>query len=71
MEITKKMAAAISAVTTYLKTEEEMLAMQAAAAVSAPSPGLQMWGTSARRDMMSLRCMMQLRTFHGANLRAR
>jgi hypothetical protein len=70
MEITKKMAAAIAAVTTYLKTEEEMLAMQAAA-VSAPSPGLQMWGTSARRDMMSLRCMMQLKTFHGANLRAR
>lgn len=70
MEITKKMAAAITAVTTYLKTEEEMLAMQAAAA-GAPSPGLQMWGTSARRDMMSLRCMMQLKTFHGANLRAR
>ena len=70
MDISKKMAAAVAAVTTYIKAEEEMLAMQAVAART-PLPEVRLWGTSARRDMMQLRGMMQLRTFNGSNLRSR
>jgi len=69
------MAAAISAVFGYIRSQEEAaalaLAEPAAALLVEPSkpaaPAL--WGISGRQDMMSMRNLMQLRTFQGSKLR--
>jgi hypothetical protein len=66
MEATeKKLAAALAAVTAFIKSEEEALVMAAAAApakaAAVPGP-VNMWGLSGRRDMMQLRNMMQFRS---------
>ena len=75
MENKAKMAAAIAAVTAYMKSGEEAMAMASAppapaepeipARTAPPSP----WGTSARLDQMALRGMMQLKAFHGVKFR--
>ena len=70
----KKMVAAISAVMTYIKTEEEMAAMQSAVQVQpeepeAPSVYPNLWGISGRQAIMNMRSMVQMKTFHGSKLR--
>lgn len=66
MDTDKKIAAAIAAVTAYLKTEEEMIAMQAAdtaRAASAMPVSVNMWGISGRQAIMQMRNMMQMKAF--------
>lgn len=70
MSFTRKRAAAVAAVTGYLRTEEEALALQSQAAPSAPAvrpatpaTPLKVWGLSGRQAQMQIRRMMQLRTF--------
>ncbi len=69
MEPDKKIAAAISAVMSYIKTEEEIIyqqsmtasaATQAAAAAAVPT---KMWALSGRQAIMQMRTLMQLKTF--------
>ena len=66
----KKKAAAIAAVIDYIKTEEEAIMMQAAAAPSVPAtamaaPPAGLWGISGRQELMQMRNMMQMKAFHG------
>ena len=72
MENEKKMAAAISAVMAYIKTEEEALCMRSAAAPAAeppaPTPTINLWGASGRQAMMQMRNLMQMKTFHGGKI---
>ena len=69
MENKKKKAAAISAVISYIKTEEEALSMQPIAAAdhapysSAPVQ-LKLWGISGRQAQMQMRNLMQMKAFH-------
>ncbi len=70
MDKTKKIAAAVSAVMMYIKTEEEqVMANGQLAGIEQSSPEIQLggtanlWGISGRQDIMQLRTMMQLRTF--------
>ena len=74
----KKITAAISAVMTYIKTQEEMAAYQAAGmpAAEAATPDVtalqfpvRLWGQSGRQHQMQLRNLMQMRAFHGSKLR--
>ena len=75
----QKMAAAISAVFGYIRSQEDAaaaLAMSqddtAAESVLVPSvlpAPVKLWGISGRQDMMSMRNLMQLRTFQGSKLR--
>jgi len=75
MVLEKKKAAAIAAVMTYIKSEEEMVLAQAAAGRSGvqpaarPSVSINLWGLSGRQAMMQMRNQMQMRGFHGARLR--
>ena len=68
MDQKKKMAAALAAVTAYIKTEEEALCMQAtpegAAAAKAPAAAVNLWGLSGRQSLMQMGNMMQLKAFH-------
>ena len=66
MDKEKKQAAAIAAVTLYLKAEQEAAAMQAAAqmpSVAPAAPPLKVWGLSGRQAQMQMRNMMQMKTF--------
>ena len=70
----KKKVAAISAVMAYIKTEEEMAAMQLAEPVrpekpEAPAGFVNLWGISGRQAIMNMRSMMQMKSFHGSKLR--
>lgn len=72
MENRKKLAAAVSGVFAYIKTQEEIAYMQAAAylpeseRVSArASAPVKLWGTSGRQAQMQWRNTMQLKGFHG------
>ena len=76
MESDQKMAAAVAAVMAYIKTEEEVVAMQMAANASAartesagPAPPVNLWGLNGRQTMMHLRNLMQMRSFHSARIR--
>jgi hypothetical protein len=70
MEDKKKIAAALSAVMNYIKTEEEAMYIQSLAEpffepipkAYAAAP-VKLWGMSGRQDQMHLRTMMQMRTF--------
>ena len=68
MENNKKIAAAISAVMDYIKTEEEIVCMQAAPrAPQPPQVSLappKLWGISGRQAMMQMRSLMQAKAFH-------
>ena len=74
----QKMAAAISAVFGYIRSQEDAAAMSMSMAEPAaepvidpakPAAPVKMWGISGRQDMMSMRNLMQLRTFQGSKLR--
>ncbi len=70
MDRDKKKAAAIAAVTAYIKSEEETCAamgpMPPASRRVERSP---VWGMGGRQSQMQIRNLMQLRAFHGAKLR--
>ena len=58
MDTKKKIAAAMAAVMTYIKVEEE------SAIMPPPAPaGLSVWSISGRQEMMQLRSMMQFKAF--------
>ncbi len=66
----RKMAAIMGAVFTYIKTNEEAAAMQAAGAAPTQMAGSfgpvqvpNLWGVSGRQAMMQANTMMQLRVF--------
>jgi hypothetical protein len=77
----KKMAAALAAVTAYLKSEEEARMVsgdpysqqgQAPGAVTVVEKIMvhqNPWGNSGRQAQMQMRSLMQLKSFHGAKLR--
>ncbi len=72
----QKMAAAISAVFGYIRSQEDAAALAmsmdelVAGPVVEPSiPPVKLWGVSGRQEMMSMRNLMQLRTFQGSKLR--
>jgi len=71
MDKKKKMAAAIAAVTAYIKSEEEALCVQATApggAAPGKAPAVfaaaNLWGISGRQTLMQMGNMMQLKVFH-------
>ena len=71
MKDRKKMAAAIAAVSAYIKTEEEALMMASAAQQRKPRPVAMpnLWGLSGRQAMMQNRNLMQMKGLHGFKTR--
>ena len=68
MEPDKKIAAAISAVMSYIKTEEEIIYQQTLTDQAAPQAATaavptKMWALSGRQALMQMRHLMQMRTF--------
>ena len=69
MESKKKIAAAISAVTHYIRTEQEAVYMQSLAAApdkevpAAAGEPVKLWGMSGRQAQMQMRNLMQMKTF--------
>jgi hypothetical protein len=69
MKPDKKIAAAISAVMSYVKTEEEIIYQQTMAAPAATQIAVaaavptKMWALSGRQAIMQMRTLMQLKTF--------
>ena len=60
----KKMAAALAAVNAYLQMEEQAAAEAAAQQIEETARPVQnLWGLSGRQDMMTMRRLVQLRTF--------
>ncbi|MEJ2056882.1 MAG: hypothetical protein P8X39_03460 [Desulfofustis sp.] len=61
----KKMAAALAAVNAYLQMEEQAAAQASAqlAKDTAPPQTQSGWNMSGRQDMMTMRRLIQLRTF--------
>lgn len=65
-DVTKKMAAALAAVNTYMQQEAEAAYQQHKAASATPQPAavdLNLWGLSGRQDMMSMRQLIQMKAF--------
>lgn len=58
MENKKKKVAAISAVISYIKTNDR-------ADFVSRQVSLNMWGVSGRQSLMQMRNLMQMKTFHG------
>ncbi|MEA3428616.1 MAG: hypothetical protein U9Q84_05280 [Thermodesulfobacteriota bacterium] len=70
MENKKKKAAAISAVMSYIKTEEEVVDMQPAIVTDradfvSRQVLLNLWGINGRQAQMQMRSLMQMKVFHG------
>lgn len=65
----KKISAAIAAVMSYIRTEEEavcaasMMAAPAVASQPGPSAPMSLWAISGRQSMMQTRNLMQMRAF--------
>ncbi len=69
MENRKKKAAAISAVISYIKTEEEAFSMQPVvvnnrADFVSRQVSLNLWGVSGRQSLMQMRNLMQMKAFY-------
>ena len=70
MDGRNKKIAAISAVISYIKTEEEAFSMQPAAVADkadfvSRQVSLNLWGVSGRQSLMQMRNLMQMKAFHG------
>jgi len=67
MQNDKKMAAAMAAVTYYIKTQEEAAAMAAFPVEEEPAPAgtINLWGISGRQNLMQMGNLMQMKAFHG------
>ena len=59
----KKMAAALAAVNAYLQMEEAAAEQLSSKPAQAPVPQQSYWSQSGRQDMMSMRRLIQMRTF--------
>lgn len=59
----KKMAAALAAVSLYLQQEQAAREEQEVSEQTAPGTQINMWGHSGRQEMMALRRLIQMRTF--------
>ena len=69
MDNQKKISAVMAAIGLYIQAEEEA-ALQPAPPPAEPlavQPNI--WGVVGRQEMMHYRNLMQLRTFHGSQLR--
>ena len=60
---TKKMAAALAAVNSYLEEEEAAARQGPSAMPSVPGEAVSMWSHSGRQEMMAMRRLIQLRVF--------
>jgi hypothetical protein len=66
----KKLAAAMAAVATYIKTEQEAAALAASGIPLSEEPApmaqasVNMWGLSGRQSMMQMRNLMQMKAFN-------
>ena len=79
MENRKKIAAAVSGVFAFIKTQEEMAYMQTAEFLPAagqilpkaagPAEPIRLWGISGRQAQMQMRNTMQLKGFHGLKIK--
>jgi hypothetical protein len=65
MDDRKKITAAVSAVTHYIKTEEEMAAMSLASPHSIGKLPHSLWCMNGRQIQMQTRSMMAMKAFHG------
>jgi hypothetical protein len=63
MENNKRVTAAISAVMSYIREENES---SAAAIISSQQQSL--WGLSGRQALMQQRILMQMKAFHGKRM---
>lgn len=68
MEDKKKRTAAVSAVMEYIQKEEDQNNQQGLLSVEFSNVN-NLWGISGRQAQMQLRNMMQLKAFHGLNIR--
>ena len=59
----KKMTAALAAVSAYVQQEEETVAAHNTAVLPPTQGALNLWGPSGRLEMMSMRRLIQMRTF--------
>ncbi|MFT5698766.1 MAG: hypothetical protein ACI8ZB_001622 [Desulforhopalus sp.] len=59
----KKMAAALAAVSLYLQQEQAAQEVQEISEHRAPGIQTSMWGHSGRQEIMAMRRLIQLRTF--------
>jgi hypothetical protein len=59
----KKIAAALAAVSLYLQEEEAVAQEQQNIRVDSRVPEFSQWGHSGRQEMMTMRRLVQLRTF--------
>jgi hypothetical protein len=65
----KKTAAAMSAVMAYIRTQEEMAAMQGVSPEEPEAKGsaagpVNLWGLNGRQVQMQMRTMVQMKSFH-------
>ena len=62
-DMQKKMAAALAAVNAYLQMEEQAAAQLTTEPPQIPAAQPSFWSHSGRQDMMTMRRLIQLRTF--------
>ena len=62
----KRIAAAITAVTRYIRQEEEIYTQPVPTVTPVPSVKLKLWGLSGRQAQMQMRNLMQMKAFHGS-----
>lgn len=60
----KKMAAAISAVMAYIRTEEELTTLQSMSPPHPATDSMSLWGVSGRQNQMQTRMQLQMKAFH-------
>jgi len=62
-DMQQKMAAALAAVSAYLQMEEQAAAQTAPESPQVPAADPSAWSHSGRQDMMTMRRLIQFRTF--------
>ncbi len=65
----KKQTAIMAAIGLYIQAEEEAALQPARPPAEPPAVQPNTWGGVGRQEMMHYRNLMQLRTFHGSQLR--
>jgi hypothetical protein len=69
MQDEKKMAAIMAAIGLYIQAEEEAALQPASPRPEPAAVQPNIWGIVGRQSMMQYRNFMQLKTFHGTQLR--
>ena len=65
----KKQTAIMAAIGLYIQAEEEAALQPASPRPEPPAVQPNIWGIVGRQEMMHYRNLMQLKTFHGSQLR--